>query len=233
MSMPALPQLRWRIVAGAPAIAPGGLHLWRLPLEKLDETAALALLSQRQRGRWERLRTAPLRRRYLGAQAGCRRVLGSYLGLSPDAVQLRYGPAGKPDLNHRDSALQFNLTTTGDLALLAVRAELPVGIDCELERERPDLLGIAARMLEPAQTQALAGLPAQQRLRAFYLAWTALEARVKEDGRGLTKRGAPDTPGLRIAHALAGSCGGATAVCAVAGAALPQHSQWEALQLTA
>ena len=226
------PELRWRQTSDAAPLTPGALHLWRIHTAgSPDDPAALALLSERQRQRWQRLRTPVLRARYLHAQAGCRRILGSYLAVPPADIALVYGAAGKPALADPDKAIEFNLTTTGDLALLAISADLAVGVDCELERDRPELLAIAARMLEPDQVRALAAVSPHRQQRAFYLAWTALEARVKEDGRGLARRRAADSPGLEIAHVLAGICNGVTAICAVARRSLPPPAEWQALEL--
>ena len=227
-------QLRWRAVNQPPVLTSSELHVWRLPLSAGDEhadDADLAVLSPRQLERVQRLIQPLHRRRYLRAQASCRRILAHYVGMDARSLSFRYGPAGKPAIDCAGTPPEFNLTTAGDLALLAVSATLPVGIDCELDRMRSDLLGVAARMFTAEATASLAGLSKAARQRAFYLHWTALEARVKADGRGLSRYREPAPPGLTVAHALAGEVGGKVAVCAVARQALPTPDQWQALQL--
>lgn len=179
----------------------------------------------------QRLRSAEHRRRYLRTHTGCRRILALYLDIDPAEISFGYGPAGKPTITSHDRSPEFNLTNSGELALLAVSAEEPVGIDCELERTRGDLLAIARRMFSPEAEQTLAALPPATRLRQFHLHWTALEARVKADGRGLARHREPDPPGLAIAHAIADEIDGRSAVCAVARCALPPADQWQTLQL--
>jgi 4'-phosphopantetheinyl transferase len=229
-------QLRWRETADAPELAEHGLHLWRIPLEGGEgslDPGALKILSQRQRERYRRLRGEHLQQRYLRAQVGCRLILAAYLDMAPADIALRYGAAGKPELAQPGTRLHFNLTTTGDLALLALSDGLPVGVDCELERPRADLHGIARRMFDAEAVRTLNNASPEAAARLFYLHWTALEARVKADGRGLSRRRDADPAGLAVGHALAGYANGARAICAVARSRLPPESHWGAFQLTA
>jgi len=222
--------LTWQTVADPPPLQTNALHLWRLPLTSGDDSADLALLSDGQRQRLGRLRSPVHRRRYLRTQAGCRRILARYVAQPPGALEFHRGAAGKPFLAAAIRHPEFNLTNSGDLALLAVSAALPVGVDCELERERRDPLAIARRMLDPDAQRDLARRSGRDRLRAFHLHWTALEARVKADGRGLARHREPDLPALVVRHAIAGELGGCTAVCAVARVDLPPPERWLALQ---
>jgi 4'-phosphopantetheinyl transferase len=226
--------LHWQAVPKAPSLLDTEVHLWRLRLDRGDQhsdTADMALLSAEQRARLQRLRSPLHRQRWLRVQAGCRRILGSYVGAAADRLVLCYGPAGKPMLAGPRPGPEFNLTTTGDLALLAISARLPVGVDCEFERERAHLLDIARRMLGPDTERRLAAMDGPARRRAFFLHWTALEARVKADGRGLARYRQPDLPGLAIGHALAGVANGRTAICAVARQSLPPPALWRTLEM--
>ena len=227
-------QLQWRTTRLPPALTGSELHIWRLRLSVGDEHADyadLSVLSPRQLAHMQRLIQPLHRRRYLRTQASCRRILAHYVGVEAGSLAFRYGPAGKPAIDCAGSAPEFNLTTAGDLALIAVSATQPVGIDCELDRMRSDLLGVAARMFTADAIASLTGLSDAARQRTFYLHWTALEARVKANGVGLARHREPAPLGLTVAHALAGEVAGQVAVCAVARQALPTPDQWHALQL--
>ena len=227
-------KLRWRTVSRAPTLTDADLHVWRLSLSDDDgraDDADAALLCPRQRERLRRLIQPLHRRRYLRTQADCRRILAAYVGIDAGSLRFRYGPPGKPGLDGMGTPPDFNMTTSGDLALLAVSATWPVGIDCEVERSRADLLGIAARMFSADAHASLIGLTGAARQRAFYWHWTALEARVKADGRGLARHREPTPTGLNVGHALAGEDAGRVALCAVARQALPAPERWLGLQL--
>jgi 4'-phosphopantetheinyl transferase len=236
MSMDLPPLLEWRAEPAPEPPNEDALHLWQLDLNDAvgwDDTAALRALSDAQRGRLDRLHMALHRQRYLRAQFGCRVVLAGYLSLCAADVRYRHGAGGKPeladDLPGGALGLRFNLTTADDLAVVAVSRRLPVGVDSERLRPRPDIQAVARRMFTPDTLHALIALPEQERLPAFYRHWTALESRVKADGRGLARHREPDPPGLSVAHFGLRTCVGGDYICAVARQELPERCQWRAL----
>jgi len=219
----------WQPVAAAPAIAPGGLHLWHLCADARgdDLDTALALLGERQRRRALGMTHRGYRERYIRAQCGLRRVLGLYLGLPPQAVGFTYGEAGKPAAAQAVGALEFNLTTTADLALVAISRGGEVGIDCEWLRPRRDLAALARRMFASEQVRALLATPESGRLAFFYRAWTALEADAKCDGRGLFRPRAAGARPPQVMHCIPAP----GHVAAVARDELPPRDQWLTLDL--
>ncbi len=231
------PRLEWRPAAHVPTLDEDSLHLWRLDLDddaSWDDVAALEAMSDAQRRRHARLHRALHRQRYLRAQFGCRLALATYLGLSAAEVRYRYGAAGKPELTQdllgTELGLQFNLTATDDLAIVAVSRHWPVGVDAERLRPRADIHAVARRMFTPQTAASLVTLSAQDQLPAFYRHWTALESRVKADGRGLARHRKPDLPGLRVAHFGLRVRPGEEFVCAVARQHMPSPSRWRAFQ---
>ena len=235
--------IHWRPAAEPPPLAPGDLHLWRIrtagggpgprsdPLANLE--ACVELLGEQQRARAGRMTHAAYRERYVRSQAGLRRILGLYLNRPPHTLVFRHGPAGKPGLGAAHThpsglALEFNLTTTEDLALVGISLGSELGVDCEWIRPRRDLDGIARRMFDPVRAASIAALPQEDRLPAFYRAWTALEADAKSDGRGLFQ---PRTPGARppqVRHCVPAH----GYIAAVAREQLPPIETWYTLVLS-
>lgn len=220
-----VPELGWSCPARIPALRPGRLQLWRIDAdtELADlESQCRAELSEAELERGQRLRSAQLRHRFLLSHLASRRILGAYLSRSSAELEFHYSATGKPGLSAPGTRLEFNLSTTADLTLLAVRLEDPLGVDCELIRERVDPIGIARRMFGDLAAERLARLGDDDRLLAFYTAWTELEARVKRDGRGLAGYRDPDAPDIMVQHARPR----ADAICALAGRALPPAQDW-------
>lgn len=232
-SLAAPEMLRWRTLRAAPDLRPGELHLWRIRTDGLgmDPAAGLSLLGERQLARAQRMRHALHRERYIRAQAGLRRILSLYLQVAPEVIAFEHGPAGKPYLGGGAHALSFNLTTTGDLALVGLCAgtgpEAELGVDCEWIHPRRDLQSVAERMFEPKVAKSLATKPEPERVAFFYQAWTALEADAKADGRGLFRPRAPGARRPAILHCTPHP----GYVAAVARAALPPLSEWLPLDL--
>ncbi|WPL18635.1 holo-(acyl carrier protein) synthase 2 [Thiorhodovibrio winogradskyi] len=241
--------LRARGDTALPLPRPGDLHLWRIHADaELPELEARcrATLSAAEFARGQRLRASNLRRRFLLSHYACRRIFGAYLDCEASAIDFAYSATGKPRITAPaapigsgvgygagsgawlgdglgdGTGMEFNLSTTGDLTLLALRWREPLGLDAEILCDRGDTLGIARRMFGDAEAERLRQLQAEERLLAFFTAWTALEARVKRDGRGLPGYRLPDTPDIQVAHARPR----ADALCAIASRTLPPPSDW-------
>ncbi len=221
--------VRWQPVAAPPALAAGDLHLWRIRTgdggAALD--ACLALLGERQRARALRMTHPGARDRYVRSQAGLRQILGLYLGFGPASIVYGYGPAGKPGLAGECNWLEFNLTTTGDLALVGLSRGMELGVDCEWIRPRRDIESVARKMLDPRQVETLIATPEPERLAAFYRAWTALEADAKRDGRGLFRPRPPGARAPQVRHCIPEP----GYVAAVARVGLPVVDRWQTLEL--
>lgn len=137
-------------------LPPDEIHVWRA---RIDSRAAA--------------------RQALGA------VLGRYLEAKPEEIELRLGPHGKPALALSEEPLRFNLSHSGELALIGVTRGREIGVDVEgIDRGR-DVLALAPRALGPAEAAAIRKLPAAARSAAFHAAWTRREAIAKCLGVGL------------------------------------------------
>jgi 4'-phosphopantetheinyl transferase len=121
------------------------------------------------------------RRRFVAAHAALRLILGAYLDLAPDALAFALGEHGKPSLRQPldpDGArLEFNLAHSGDLALVAVARDHPVGVDVERWSE-VEHLELAERFFSRTERDALRALAsvAEQLDAGFFAAWTRKEA---------------------------------------------------------
>ncbi len=158
---------------------------WSLASDLLGGAAAEAVLSDDEKARQQRFVSADLRRRFLAAHAGLRLALGRHLGLDPRALSFEANEFGKPRLKGSWPG-DFNLSHSGDRAVLAVSDDSKVGID--LERIRPiEHLDLAKRYFHPNEVAAIEAPrdPEAQR-RAFFLIWTLKEAVVKAIGVGLS-----------------------------------------------
>jgi 4'-phosphopantetheinyl transferase len=115
------------------------------------------------------------------SRAALRATLERY---TADALEFAHGPHGKPYL--RDAPqLQFNLSHSGGVSLVAVALDVEVGVDIERLRPMPDCLAVAGRFLAPGDAAALAETPRAEREREFFIRWTRTEAMWKARGMGL------------------------------------------------
>src|SRR5208283_3082224 len=82
--------------------------------------------------------------------------------------------------------LDFNVSHTAGLALLAFARGRKIGIDVERIRRDFGTAEIAERFFSKAERAALRELPQEQRHEAFFRCWTRKEAFIKALGEGLS-----------------------------------------------
>ncbi len=100
-----------------------------------------------------------------------------------------YGPRGKPALAQsiEAGALKFNLSHSGELALVAVTQERDIGVDLEEIRLIEDADQIAEKFFSPRENETLRALSGAEKLEAFFHCWTRKEAYLKATGDGLAR----------------------------------------------
>lgn len=162
------------------------VELFTIALDRGDRSADAALLTADESARAARFVFAEHRRRFIASRAGLRRILAAYTGRSAAALTFTVGPYGKPGLPF--PGVDFNLSHSHELALVGVRRAGPVGVDIEWPRLMDDPLTLAQTVFAPAERTALAALPPDERLAAFFRVWTRKEAFIKAIGTGFSER---------------------------------------------
>jgi 4'-phosphopantetheinyl transferase len=146
--------------------------------------AAAGCLASGERARAARFGTDALRHRYVVGRATLRRVLAARLGMSPGAVPIVRGRRGRPVLADGQQ-LDFNVTHTAEVMLIAIASGTIVGVDVERTQRRINVEGIARRCLTAAERARLAMLDPDAARRAVLRLWTCKEAMSKATGDGL------------------------------------------------
>lgn len=160
------------------------LDIWEIPLppQPLD-SLLLDMLQQDELERFHRFYFSHHKRRFAQSKIALRTILGSYLDQAPDTLQFNYNTHGKPELSAQQ--LQFNLTHSKDVALLAINQTHPIGIDLEYFSARP-YHGIAQHLFSLNEQRQLQQLPASALAIGFFSVWAQKEALIKAVGVGLS-----------------------------------------------
>ena len=181
--------VRWQTPAQFPMPRPDRVEVWAIPLDVPPECLAASWqpLSEDERERAQRFHHDRHRRRYVVARSALRQLLGRCLDEDPQQIEFCYGLRGKPALDPRwiASSLEFNLTHSGELALVALTVQRPLGVDVERVQGVRDYQGLAERFFAMEENQLLASLPTDARVAAFFRCWTRKEAILKATGSGL------------------------------------------------
>lgn len=171
----------WGVAPRHPVLGTADVHVW---LARLDGSPTPeSSLSAGERARARRFRAEADRHRFAASHAALRVILAGYLGCDPLALNFDLGPRGKPGLP--GSGIEFNLSHSGDLAVVAVTRGRRVGVDVERLRPTFERDGIVARFFSPSERAEFAALPDGLHLDAFFRVWTCKEAYIKAIGTGL------------------------------------------------
>jgi 4'-phosphopantetheinyl transferase len=144
----------------------------------------MPLLSATERERASRIVMTEAKARFTAARAMLRQLLGERLGLAPLEVELAYNRYGKPSLEH-DATLAFNVSHSGDFALIALRAAGEVGVDVQWVDRRRDWRRIATAACSPEERSRLLEESRERGSTAFFERWVGKEAWLKALGLGL------------------------------------------------
>ncbi len=176
---------------GAPAMevlpcAGDGISIWRLRLDvdeaHVDDLARLLSSDELQRS--DRFSQTIDRNRYIFTRTSLRQLLGRYLSVEPATLEFAYTPRGKPYLQGAGLP-HFNVSHSGNIALLAICSNRPVGVDIEHLDRDVDFAALASRFFSAGECIALSALPAHRQKRAFLTGWTRKESILKATGDGL------------------------------------------------
>ncbi|HEX8742712.1 MAG TPA: 4'-phosphopantetheinyl transferase superfamily protein [Thermoleophilaceae bacterium] len=196
---------------GVSDLAAGKVAVW---LVRLDAEASTDVLAPAEQERAARFAAADLSRRWSRARAALRRILAAYAGADPAAVAIEPAtcvhcgePHGKPFLADPPARwLRFNVSHSGELALVAVAHGREVGVDVEAVRGGRRHDAIAERWFAAPEAEELRGLTDAERELAFYRLWARKEAYLKATAEGIAggldafdARGAARLPGWDFA----------------------------------
>ena len=180
----------WSPAPPSLSLATGEVHVWRTRLEQPAELqeSYLRTLAEDERVRASRFHFDRHRRHFVVARGFLRELLARYLGTTPEAVQFAYGQYGKPMLEgaHRDNALRFNASHSGEWAVYAFVQDHEIGVDVEHIKPAFETEGIAERFFSAREVQTLNALAEEEKPAAFFRCWTRKEAYIKAIGSGLS-----------------------------------------------
>lgn len=159
------------------------IDIWQYPLSQLWPTAE-GLLSADELQRAKRYYFERHRRRFIVARAMLRLILSRYLGIPPETLHFETNTYGKPFLTH-PTQIQFNLSHSQDLALLAIGQHYPMGIDIEFFSSRP-FRGMSEHMFSDQEINSYDKVTRSMRSLAFFHVWAQKEAFIKATGMGLS-----------------------------------------------
>lgn len=179
----------WRQPCADYRLPPDEVHVWRATLDQPATGMArfMQVLSPDERARAARFHFEADRKRHIIGRGLSRMVLGHCLGRPASELEFECNEHGKPGLPRGiRPSLQFNISHSGELVLVALTAERALGIDVERMQPRMANEEVAARFFSANECAVLTALSADVKSAAFFACWTRKEAYLKARGDGLS-----------------------------------------------
>jgi 4'-phosphopantetheinyl transferase len=166
----------------------GDVLVWRTTPDVDDSilTKHRSVLSRDEEARAERFYFAADRRRATVGRGCLRLLLARTLMLPACRLSFAYDDFGKPSLKGKPRGLEFNVSHSGNVILIAMARQRPVGVDVERIRTNFDPIEIAKNFFSAREQQILASLIGAAQYEAFFACWTRKEAYLKAKGVGLS-----------------------------------------------
>jgi 4'-phosphopantetheinyl transferase len=160
------------------------IHIWKANLDAASkENRGIILLSQDERERADRFHSSLDRDRFIAGRSLLRTILSFYTNMAAEKIIFSYTDKQKPFLDHQ--SLQFNVSHSEDMIIIALTLNHDIGID--IEKVNPDYKeSVAQRFFSPSENATLLNLIPEKRAAFFYRIWASREALVKATGKGIS-----------------------------------------------
>jgi len=168
-------------------LKPNTVHIWSINFVVNEDefNTYHDLLSADEKLRASKFKFYKDKRCYVVTKAALRLLSGAYLSTDAKDILFEYEAYGKPKFKHQTN-LNFNVSHSGDLALIGFVYNHTIGIDIEKIKNDFDTFEIASNLFSKQEIDALRKIPEEEQYRAFYRCWTRKEAFIKAKGSGLS-----------------------------------------------
>src|SRR5436190_2195168 len=126
---------------------------------------------------------------YRFAHMALRSILSNYVDRSPDKLRFGQNSYGKPFLiaaDERNDEVQFNMSHSGQIVVVAVTRGRHIGVDVEMMRPLKDYASIATLNFTQEERAWIESVPSEYQQNAFFKSWARKEAVIKALGKGLS-----------------------------------------------
>lgn len=177
----------WESPGALPELG-GDVHAWRASVSAAApfEAQLLRSLSRDELDRAGRFHFQRDRVQYIVAHAMLRCVIARYAHAAAASLDFDTGPFGKPSLRG-DSPLEFNMSHSADVVIVAVTWGRRVGVDVEQWSESVEVESLAQTVFSPAESAYVLDQGAAERVPAFFQVWSRKEAYIKATGDGVSR----------------------------------------------
>jgi len=170
-----------------PVLSESRVNIYLLQFKMFDHKTLLACLSEDEKVRADKLKVELKRNQFIITRAVLRVLLSNCIETKPEAITFHYEQHGKPYITdqYNNKTIEFNISHSGDYALIALTLGNKLGIDIEEMNSKIDYPTLSKRFFSEQENKALMNLKESNQLDAFYRTWVRKEAFIKAVGTGV------------------------------------------------
>jgi 4'-phosphopantetheinyl transferase len=145
------------------------------------------ILSKDEKTRADKFYFEHHRKNFIIFRATLRQTVSKHLNISAEKIKFKYAKFGKPEIitAQNKQNIQFNISHSENIALIAICKNKHIGIDIEQVRDLKDYQKISERFFSKKENQAVLKEPIKNQIKTFFQIWTRKEALIKASGKGL------------------------------------------------
>ncbi|MDZ7719330.1 MAG: 4'-phosphopantetheinyl transferase superfamily protein [Balneolaceae bacterium] len=157
------------------------VHIW---VVETNYNSLPNFLSAAERKRWNGFYFSQDKQTFYQSHNALRLILSRYLSEKPSEIEYELTSFGKPFLKNKK--LQFNLSHTNTMAVIAVTEDSEIGVDIENLNRKVEYDDLAKRFFCETEYQKLVQVYPEKKRNVFFNCWTRKEAFIKAVGEGLS-----------------------------------------------
>ena len=176
-----------RIMQYKPVLSDKQAHIFLFKINLFDVTQLVSFLSKDEQSRAEKLKIENKRNQFVITRGLLRVLLSSCLQKQSEEIVFSYAQHGKPYISDKvnNKPVEFNISHSGDYALIALTLENQIGVDIEEMNQNIDCVSLSSRFFSEQEKCSLSKLSEADQLDAFFRIWTRKESFIKAVGKGV------------------------------------------------
>jgi 4'-phosphopantetheinyl transferase len=163
------------------------IYVYLLQLSLFDYSELFCYLSEDERIRADRLKIDEKKKQFVITRGALKKLLSNSLDKPGENIEISYGEYKKPFIKEKinNKTVEFNVSHSGDYALIAITLKNKVGIDIEKINYDIDYSSLSNRFFSQQENKELLNIDKSKQLEVFYRVWARKESFIKAIGKGV------------------------------------------------
>ena len=163
------------------------IHIYLIQFDLFDNKQCIQYLSEEERTRAEKLKIEEKKNQFVITRSILRLLLSRAIGKPYQDIVFLYGEHGKPSINEslNNKPIEFNVSHSGNYALIAITLSNKVGVDIEEVNFDTDYQSLSKRFFSENEKKELIKIGNELQLDSFYRVWARKESFIKATGKGV------------------------------------------------